>query len=458
MNIRAKLTLWFFGIFAMVLISASVAIYFFSADYRREDFYMRLRNKAENTAKLLIEVDEVDVSLLKRIERDNPSNLPDERITIFNYKNEELYSSDTGDSLKITPATLDRIRLEGEIRFEQGTLEMLGFLFTDKYDRFAVVCGATDIYGLRKMENLRDILLIVIAISFVIGPLSGWLYAGRALDPISDIVTKVDNISAARLDLRLDEGNGSDELAKLSMTFNKMLSRLESAFLSQRNFIANASHELRTPITVVAGEIEVALLTPRSAENYVHILESLHSDIKNLGALSNQLLLLAQTSTDGPDYTFSHLRVDEILWSVKDEMLKARPEYHISINFDLGLNDEALVIRCDEQLMKTVFSNLIDNGCKYSDDQSITINLTSTQDILFIGFNNHGAGISRDEQQSVFEPFFRGKNTRSISGYGIGLSLVSRIVKLHNGSIDVTSVPGEMTRFMIQLPVDRVQA
>jgi hypothetical protein len=120
MNIRSKLTLRFISITAVIILFGSVLIYFFSADYRQDDFYNRLQNKANNTAKLLIEVDEVDVNLLRRIEQDNPVSLPDEKIIIYNFRDSLLFTTDEAEEIRIDQALLDQIRLDDEVRFTQG--------------------------------------------------------------------------------------------------------------------------------------------------------------------------------------------------------------------------------------------------------------------------------------------------------------------------------------------------
>jgi signal transduction histidine kinase len=450
MKIRTKLTLIFFSIVIIILTAFSLAIYFFSADHREDDFYTRMRNKAENTAKLLIEVDEVDLELLQRIERDNPSNLPNERIKIFNSKNQELYTSDLKDDLPVTAELLSEIRREDNIRYRYKQFEVLGFLFAYKYERFTVVVAGTDIYGYTKMENLQQILITVFAISLLMVSFAGWVYAGRVLSPITSLVKEVDSISAASLDRRLKDGNGTDELAKLAQTFNLMLDRLENSFIAQKNFIANASHELRTPITAIAGEIEITLLQERQPAVYIEVLKSLLEDAKSLSRLSTQLLLLAQTSSHD-QYKFNRVRADEILWQSKEELLKAHPEYAIQIIFDLSLNDETLEIKGDDQLLKVVFINLMDNACKYSPDKKVNVILRSeTTSSLQIEFTNTTAEISQHEILNIFNPFFRGKNAKGVQGSGIGLSLVQRIVKLHNGKIDVQSQPDKVS-FILSL-------
>lgn len=455
MNVRTRLTLIFSVIVIVLLSGISLSIYFFSADYREDDFYQRLRNKAINTAKLLIEVEEVDVELLKRIERDNPTNLPNERIVIFNYKNEELYSSDIGDSIVVDRSLLDQIRLEKEVRFTDGNYEALGFLYIEKFDRFTVIAAAEDIYGLGKLKNLRNILLLTFGICIVVVPISGWIYVGRMLSPISNMVRQTEEISASHLDRRLMTTNKKDEFGKLTETFNLMLDRLEQAFLAQKQFISNASHELRTPLTSITGEIQVTLNQARENEKYKHVLRSVLDEVKGLSHLSNQLLLLAQASTDFPDQIRNTVRVDEMIWQLKDDLTRSQPEYKIEIQLDSSLDDDALTIHGDEQLLKTAFLNLMDNGCKYSRTRTVKVKLSNTSGPVVIEFENDGIGIESDEIATIFQPFYRGKKARAIKGHGIGLSLVQRIITLHQSVISVTTAEEKVIFSVVMPTVDR---
>ena len=453
MNIRTKLTLRFILITAIIFLLSSVLIYVFSADYRKEDFYNRLLNKANNTAKLLIEVDEVDVALLRRIEHDNPVSLPNEKIIIYNYKDTLLFTTDEEETIRVDTALLDRIRLEDELRFSQGDYEVLGFLFKGEYDRFVVIAAATDIYGYKRLRNLAFILLIVFSISIVIVSISGWIYAGRALQPIAAVVDRVSEISIASLNLRVDEGNSKDEIARLAQTFNSMLSRLETSFTTQKNFIANASHELRTPLTAITGQLEVTMLNTRSGDDYKKVINSVLEDIKNLNNLSNRLLLLAQTSSAEKHTKFSYLRIDEMLWQVKEDLLKHHPSFVVNIDLNQNLDDEKkLTIKGDEQLIKIALSNLIENGCKYSINQTTDVYIDASKKGLSVSFKDTGIGIPVDEMGNIFEPFYRGSNTKNIQGHGIGLSMVKGIIKIHDGVIKIASAEGLGTTIKIEFP------
>ena len=457
MNIRTRLTLIFFSLVVVMLSVICISIYFFSENYRQEDFYRRLKNRATNTAQVLTEVKEVNADLLKRMERNNPASLPNQYIAIYNYRNEELYSSDGTAVVNVDTTLLNRIRLQKEISFKEGKVEALGFLFADRYDRFTVVAAATDVYGRDALANLRNVLVLTFSLSLLLVSVLGWVYAGRVLSPISKIVSRVSEITEVNMNRRLDEGNQKDELSKLSKTFNSMLERLQAAFLSQKNFIANASHEIKTPITIMTSEIDVSLLQPRNPDYYVKVLRSVLGGLRGLNDLTTQLLLLAQTSASEPKTNFTLFRIDDALWEMKEELLKAFPKYKVDIDFDLNIEPDSLSVVGDEHLIKVAILNLMDNGCKYSDDNRTVIQLEAgSTDFITLRFVNMGKGIDADELNKIFDPFFRGKGNLSIKGSGIGLSLVKRIVSLHHGAITVRSVPGEVTEFTVRFPVRTV--
>lgn len=454
MQIRQKLTYQFVAIVMLILVLHSVSIYYFSANYRKDNFYDRLQKRAINIANLLINIDEIDTILLKKIEKDNPLSLPKEKIIVYNYKNNILFSTDNDNTFKINPELLDKVRLTETIRFRQGEYEMFGILYTSKYDRFVVVSGAIDIYGKNKLVNLQTILLTGFGIGMVIIFIAGSIYSRRALLPISNVISQVNNISESSMNLRVDEGNKKDEIAKLAETFNKMLDRLVSAFTVQKSFIANASHELRTPLTAISGQLEVMLLQPRSPEFYKENIISVLDDVKHLNQIANRLLMLMQASSESSASAFKNIRIDELLWQTKKDILKTNKFCQIIINFDPELNEKHLTISGNEQLIRSALFNLVDNGCKYSADHKIGIFLTMIDGNLSITFSDTGIGITPEDLLQVFEPFHRGKNTENIKGHGIGLSLVQKIMRLHKGTIHIQSELGKGTMVTISFPAD----
>jgi len=455
MEIRKKLLYQFIGIVALILFLSSLSVYISFSGGRKEEFYDRLGSKAKMVAQMLIEIDEIDAELLKRIEKNNPVSLPNEKIIIYDYQDNIVYSTDEDQLLSIAPELITEVRLKEELRLKQRSYEILGQFYTGKYDRYVVFAAATDIYGLGKLKRLRIILLIVFLSSMVIVFLSGRIFVSRALTPISDIMSQVSSIGVFNLNARISEGNGKDELAQLSQTFNKMLERLETAFKTQKNFIANASHELRTPLTVITGHLEVILLKARTNEEYRKTIISALGNIKNLNHISNRLLQLAQASSEFSEADFSLIRIDEILWQAKKDILKIHDNYQINISFSESIDDEfKLKVKGNEQLLKTALSNIIDNGCKYSDDHTSEICVNNKNNSVVMNFSDKGIGISEEELKMIFEPFYRASNAIGTKGHGIGLSLVEKIVTLHKGRITVKSEIMKGSTFTLSLPLN----
>jgi len=435
------------------MIVASAAIYISSSRFRRDDFKNRLRNKAISTATLLFDRDKAEADDFLRIEKESPINLQNERIIILNFKNDTVYSSGHSGEIKVSNTIFERIKSGNKISYVQGSYEVLGTLFSTKYDRFVIIAAATDIEGTLYLEKLKIILIFVCLTSLVLFFIGGWFFSGRALKPISDVVKKVEDISITSLNLRVFEGNGTDEIGKLANTFNKMLERLETSFAMQKTFIANASHELMTPLTSINGQLEVLMMKDRSTTEYKSALNSVLDDIRSLINLSNRLLLIARTSAEGPVNFNNKIRIDEILWQAQEEIIRFNNSYRINISMDNSLTDsDQMVVVGDDSLLKVAVSNLIDNACKYSSDHTVDIKFRHIEKSIEVVFADRGIGISDKDLHKIFEPFYRGANTKSISGSGIGLPLVNQIIKNHNGTVKISSQIGKGTSVTILLP------
>ncbi|MCK9640438.1 MAG: HAMP domain-containing histidine kinase [Prolixibacteraceae bacterium] len=452
-NIKTRLALQFTYIVTIILILFSFIIYYFSADYREYEFYSRLKQKAINTAKLLIEVKEVDYNLMKIIDKNTINAINNEKVLIYNYKNLLIYNSSDNDLITTSKALLEKIRLLKDVRYHEGGKEVIGLLYMDKSDQYVVISSALDSYGIKKLNNLKWIIFIGFFISIGLTVYTGRIYANRALKPMSDVVKQVDKITISNLNMRVNEGNGTDEIAQLALTFNKMLERLESAFEMQRSFVSNASHELRTPLTSITGQIEVSLMKSRTQEEYEKILESVLEDIKNLNALSNGLLDLAKASSDISAIALHPLRIDEILWKARDELIAEKKNYNISIKFSEPIEDEKeLTVLGNDHLLKTAVINLMDNACKFSSDKSVEVELSIEGKFIVATFADRGIGIDKEDMENIFHPFFRANSAKNIFGNGLGLSLTDKIIKLQQGTIKIESQLEQGTRVTVMIP------
>jgi signal transduction histidine kinase len=454
MQIRTRLTLQFLLIGGLIMLICSIAIYYFSANFRHNDFYSLLRSRAVSVAKLVLDSYEYNTNLILRSGTGNSARLPEEKFIILSFNKDTLYASDRFWKFKGIDDIIGQVKSEKEVVLRQDSYEVLGTSHTAGIYKFVVIGAAVDKDGLIHLKKLRIILILVCLLSLISFFIAGWIYSGRALKPISDVVSNVDDITITSLNLRVPEGNETDEIGRLAKTFNKMLERLETSFAMQKNFIANASHELRTPLTSINGQIEVLMMKDRSVPEYKTALASVLDDIKSLIDLSNSLLLIARTSAENPVSFDMNVRVDEILWQTREEMKRFNNNYHINISMDESLTDShQMIIAGDEYLLKVAISNIIDNACKYSSDNTVNINLHYTKKWIELVFEDKGIGISEEEIQKVFEPFYRAANTISTPGTGIGLHLANQIIKIHQGKIDLKSQPGKGSTFKISLPL-----
>jgi signal transduction histidine kinase len=176
-------------------------------------------------------------------------------------------------------------------------------------------------------------------------------------------------------------------------------------------------------------------------------------DIKNLNALSNSLLALAKASSDISAIALHSLRIDEILWETRDELIGRKKDYKISIAFSEPLEDEKeLTVLGNHHLLKTAIINLMDNACKFSPDKSVEIFLLVKGKCLVAEFVDKGMGIDTEDMGKIFHPFFRSKNAKNIAGNGLGLSLTAKIIQLHRGAISIESQIEKGTKVTISIP------
>lgn len=453
MTIRTRLALQFLLLASLILGSAFVVVYVLSADYREEEFMSRLKDRGTNTAKLLIQVDEVNEELLAKIERDNPVRLPEELIRIYDHHNKEIFRLGHPASDTVDAALLNEVRISGEQRADAGGREQVAFLFTDRFDRFVVVASGRDIYGRSKLRNEARVMVATFLIGQILIFLVGRFYAQRALSPIQRLGDQIERIGAADLSRRVYEGKEQDELARLAHSFNGMLDRIGTTFRSQRNFIANASHEMRTPLTAISGQLEVLLLKARSPEEHVTAVRSVLEDMHALNRLADRLLQMAQAENRAPTATFTPVRMDEVLWASRAEVLRADPSYGVDIDL-FDVEDEAqLTVNGNENLLRSLITNLIENACKYAPDHRARVELRTDGPWSMVRVTDLGPGIPQADHERVFEPFYRANNTGGTKGHGIGLSLAKRIAELHDGRIILASSIGVGSTFTAYLPL-----
>ncbi len=453
MKIRSQLAYLFAVIVASLLLGFSIGIYYLSDGYRKNEFSERLREKAVTTARLLFEANQqISPQTLKLINEQDVSVLDNENITVYDENQTIIYKSDL-IPLKLNNKILAQLKHKNELLIREGDREIIYFQQKEKNKTITVIVSAIDTYGITKLNFLMIILFFGWALSVIIIIITGWIFAGNALAPISDVIHQVEQIDFTTLDKRVKAGNEKDEIAQLAETFNRMLVRLQKSFYIQKSFVANASHELRTPLTIIRGQVEVTLMHERNSDEYKNILNSVLEDVKEMSELANELLDMAQASSDISTLPFKTARIDELILQSKSDLIKKKPNYNIIVNFIEAPDDEKFFeLSVDERLLKNAFINLMENGCKFSADHQVQVKIFFREKNIILKFSDNGLGISDTDLLFIFEPFFRSENVKAIPGHGIGLPLTKKIIDLHGGEIEIQSVLNEGTTFTILLP------
>lgn len=446
MQIRSRLTIQFTLLVIAIVMVCFVLVYYFSFQLTEREFDKRLREKAITAASLLIKVQQIDSTLLKVIDRAKRDNLFRENIVILDSADRMIYVNNEAFELEVSPELFGRIRSEREVRFHQGDFSVVGLLFPDKNKSYVVIAGAENRDGLQRLTDLRTLLITLFVVMIVFVALAGWVYSGRALRPIQKVMNQVEDISPQDLSKRLQETQQPDEIGKLITIFNRMLSRVENAFSLQRTFVGNVSHELKNPLTKITSQLEVTLLKDREEGEYKKMIGSVLEDIRELNQLSNSLLELARLNRDENSYSMTRLRLDELLWEVRDSVEGLDPGNQVVVEIkELPEDESRLYINGNVHLLKTAIRNVVENACKFSPERKAFVTLRCDQNILALEVLDRGPGIAPEDIGQVFQPFYRADATSKVKGYGIGLSLSQRIISLHRGEMTIESKQGEGT-------------
>lgn len=452
MKIKDRIAVQFTMMVAVILLLFSVAVYSVSARYRQEEFYDRLKSKAQTTCRLLVKVKGIDKDLLRTIDMNTLTEMFDEKVLIFNTKDELVYSSVDDKLITYHKELLGQVRHNKEMEFLQDQSETIGLLYEEGEEPLVVLASAYDKFGRSKLQNLLQTLAwgLVGGIGLTIA--LGVYFASSSLKPISAINSQVSQITANNLTQKLDEGNRKDEIAQLAINFNTVLDRLNKAFEQQKSFVSHASHELRTPLAALKSEIQLGQRFAKNNPDLEEVFSNLFSDTERLISITNNLLFLARSIENMGNMKFTSVRVEDLAFMAKEELLSAFPNYKISIDYvKIPENENDTIIEGNEELLKRVFLNLIDNACKYSADNTARVLFDTTSTDCIIKIADDGIGIAKEDIPYLFDPFYRSSHTSEVPGFGIGLSICHRIIELHRGSITVQSELGKGSQFKVTL-------
>ncbi|MCB0585341.1 MAG: HAMP domain-containing histidine kinase [Phaeodactylibacter sp.] len=450
MTLRNRIAITFALVNFTLLAIIFIFLYFLTRRYTHNEFFTRLEERAQVAAQAFLEKDELNQQIFEDVRRRHLRTL---------YQEQEFFYSldDSTLTAKALPEFLDtsilsRVREGEEVRYQYSQLSVVGMRYVDNQGIFAAVVAAQDIYGQRKLRNLLKLMLGTLGIALLVVFLLGRWYAWHILLPIGQMIRKMKSINSSNLHLRLPEKPGrQDELKQLASTFNRMLDRIEAAIETQNLFIGNASHQIKNPLTAIIGEVETAMLKERSPAEYRHSLKIIGEEADRLSALAKQLVRMSYP--DAGEGQIAEWRFDELLLDLVEEFKELYPQANMSIEFSsLPPDPEKLLYRGYYNLIRIAIGNLLENAIKFSNNTTVKLKLLFTDKHLIVSISDNGIGIPEEAQAHIFTPFYRAENAKGFPGYGVGLALADKVVKMHDGRLSLSSSAENGTIFTLLLP------
>jgi signal transduction histidine kinase len=456
MSVRITITILFTLLVALVLTVVCLSVYFFSYTLRVNTIQTKLTNKAITIGNLLSESHVFSRELVRKIDSLTFLSYTNKIIQAYDSENNKIYEykDQPRNFVSVAPELLKQARIKEKVFFRIGEREAVAYNYVNDKLKNVIVAAGEDPEGKQTLKNLLAILVVSYLGGLVIAGFGGYFFSNGLLQPIIKIADDVNHISAQNLSKRINTGTAKDEWNYLSNTLNDLLNRLQESFDMQKRFIANASHELSTPLTSISSQLEVSLQREREAPEYRKVMESVHQDVLHISKLTRTLLEFAKASGTSGGIEIAPVRIDEVLLRLPAEMLKINHICSVSFDFDQFPDEESrLLVYGNEELLFTAIKNIVVNACKYSEQPAI-VKLGIDTEAVKISVQDNGQGIPESELPHIFEPFYRVNDYKVKDGFGLGLSMASRIIKIHKGEIKVSSRIGKGSTFTILLPTD----
>lgn len=449
MKVKNKLSLQFTFMFAVLLLLVLTGIYVFVEHNRVQTFFNKLDARAVTAAQFYLAEDNLSKENFKKVLDKFPQSLPQESIRIYNDNYQPRFIQE--NKIKWDTIILKQVVKSKVLHLALGNKQVAGLYYSDNSGNFIIIVSAVDEQGIYMMHEVGLIIIFFSLFSLAGTFFLGRIFATMALNPIVKITSNLKLTRASSLHVRLpfNEKN-PDEIYMLSLTINQLLEHLEQSFESQKKFISNASHELRTPITAILGEAEITLMQERKPATYQQTLKEIIGNVEHLNYILNGLMDMVQASVGNND--FQDIRMDELLWEIVDELTGRNPEINVCVNYDLPADESKIIFQGSRRLLFIAISNVLKNAIKFSDGKEVICNLSYNNKGICLTVTDKGIGISEKDLEKVFQPFYRSENAIVYPGAGIGLSLTKDIIQLHNGTINIKSEINKTTEFSLFFP------
>lgn len=450
MTLRNRFTLISSLSFGIVSIITSVVIFFAYYDSTKIFYFEKLRNTALISAIYYLEKDELPKDRHAQIKNEYNHLIQNNKVAVYNQNNEVTFGHNLNDK-NIKLSHLQAVRNNKGIQFMSDNQFYYGIFYPDNQGDFVVfVKSSNDSFQsqiLRLAIIMLSVLLIgLLAIYFLSRYLSKVVYK-----PISNVVERINKVDYNNISTAITSTNTNDEIEDLIKSYNKLLGRISENVLLQQNFINYVSHEFKTPLAAISGNLEVFAQKDRTPEEYKEVAkESLENVYEIENILNNLLLMSGMTKLES---SHKPMRVDELIWKIYEKLEPKAKESHSSIKIQLEVTKPSLLeFPGNETLLYLALYNIVENAVKYSYDKPVVITLSEKNNQLYIEVKDEGRGIPSDDLAKISETFYRGKNVDTVKGSGIGLSLSKSIFDHHHIVMKIDSVVNVGTNVLLEFP------
>lgn len=456
MKIRTKIVLLFSIISTLLLVVFALYVSYFTYDSLQTKFFHRLEENAVIVGDHIVHQKEENKELYIQVKRKYLKQLSEGTDHLLRV----VKGSDSirfKPNLPVPMSFYKEVIKNGKGRYMHNKTAFVAVFFNDNlhHDNLIVVSEGIDEYGHDEQRQLDHTLITGGFLAILLIILMSFYFADRLLKPIKDINSDLGKVDIANLDYRLSSkfSNAKDELGVLIANLNSMLSRLDISVQSQQSFIGNASHSLKTPLTIIGGEAELARnLIPKEHEAY-YSLETIAKYADKMELIINNLLQLSRMGFKGEVDNKVLIRIDELLY----EIYKAERSIHkdFRLSFDLTQipeDSDELTVFANPDLFYIAFSNIISNAYKYGNGEQVQVAISCDDRNITIKVFDKGIGIPQKDQPHIFTSFYRASNVGDIYGNGLGLVLAKNIFDLHGAELNLYSAEGQGTQVVVTLP------
>ncbi|KFF08664.1 ATP-binding protein [Chryseobacterium luteum] len=450
MSLKRKIALTISIAFSLLFAMVMAVIYLSFNDFRRDEFKERFRQRLEFTSHFISKSKNFEEEAPIFFNENSDNILLNETILIFNGDKELIYSTIKDRNVTWDSSLLKELDEKKIIYTEKTVPEIYAALRNINGENYYILTSALDSNGKSKLEYLKYLLITAYVMSTLLIGFFSYYFMGRFLRPLEDLNTEISEVTAHKLTTQIPVQESNDEINVLAKSFNTMIARLDDVFQSQKDFTASASHEIRTPITRMAFQLENLIKLEQHTPETLTSLKQIQKDVYQLSDLTNSLLLLTKFDKENIQTLYEEVRIDEVIFESYEAVEKSYP----NLKMDFLISEETaenglLTIKGIQSLLDIVFINLFKNAAVYSDNMEVDVLITENHTDLIVDVVSRGNTIPEEEQPKLFEAFMRGNNSQNISGSGLGLRIVKRILEYHGAEIIYSSPDEKVNKFSV---------